>query len=175
MKGKILVRQEKEADFSFVHEVNRLAFGQDDEADLVDSLRKNKDVFIPELSIVAVTDSEIVGHILFTRIKIINDRGSAHDSLALAPMAVNPRFQRRGIGKQLVKSGLEKAIKLGFSSVIVLGHEDYYPTFGFKPAHEWNIKAPFDVPENVFMGIELIPGALKGVEGFVKYPKEFGI
>jgi predicted N-acetyltransferase YhbS len=169
----ITIRQEKEADYPFVHEVNNLAFGQDSEANLVDALRKNTEAFIPELSIVATIDDEVVGHILFTRIRIIDDNHNEFGSLALAPMAVNPAYQKKGIGGRLIKSGLEKARQLNFRSIIVVGHEQYYPKFGFIPAGQWNIKAPFDVPANAFMAIELIPHGLKGVKGMVKYPIEF--
>jgi predicted N-acetyltransferase YhbS len=167
------IRQENETDFPYVNEVNKIAFGQDTEANLVDALRKNEEVFIPELSLVATLDNEVVGHILFTRIKIIDDNHEVFESLALAPMAVKPAIQKRGIGGQLIKAGLAKAKVLGHKSVIVVGHEHYYPKFGFTPAGYWNIKAPFEVPANVFMGLELILDGLKGVKGTVKYPKEF--
>jgi putative acetyltransferase len=88
-------------------------------------------------------------------------------------MAVSPGFQNKGIGGQLINKGLDNARELGYRSVIVVGHENYYPKFGFVPAQKWNIKAPFDVPANVFMGIELVEDGLKNVEGTVVYPKEF--
>jgi predicted N-acetyltransferase YhbS len=169
----LTIRQEKETDYPSVHEVNKLAFGQDTEANLVDALRKNQEVFIPELSIVAIIDDEVVGHILFTRIWIIDDNHEEFESLALAPMAVIPTFQKKGIGGRLIKSGLERAKELNFRSVIVVGHEQYYPKFGFVPADKWNIRAPFDVPANAFMGLELPPGGLKGISGTVRYSREF--
>ena len=88
-------------------------------------------------------------------------------------MAVRPEFQKSGIGGQLIQQGLKVAEELGFKSVIVLGHEHYYPKFGFEPADKWNIKAPFDVPSNVFMAIELVKDGLKNISGTVIYPKEF--
>jgi putative acetyltransferase len=88
-------------------------------------------------------------------------------------MAVSPGLQKQGIGGQLIKHGLLKATELGYKSVIVLGHEHYYPKFGFIPADKWNIKSPFDVPTNVFMGIELVENGLQKVKGTVQYPKEF--
>lgn len=168
----IAIRPEIPADYAEVFEVNQLAFGQDGEALLVDALRKSE-AFVPSLSLVAVLENSIVGHILFTKIKIENVHGNLFDSLALAPMAVHPKFQKQGIGTQLIKTGLYKAKALGFESVIVLGHEQYYPKFGFVPAARWNIRAPFEVPEDVFMGIELVQDALKNVSGTVLYPKEF--
>ncbi len=171
----IIIKQESPANFSTVYEINKIAFGQDGEAKLVDALRKNQEVFIPELSIVAIIDNKVVGHILFTSIRIIDDNQNEFGSLALAPMAVKPQFQRQGIGGKLIRQGLFKATELGYKSVIVLGHEHYYPKFGFKTASNWNIEAPFDVHENVFMAIELVPDGLKGITGTVKYPKEFEI
>lgn len=167
-----IIRPEHPADISAIHEVNLLAFGQAEEAVLVDNLR-NSDAFIPALSLVAVLDGQIVGHILFTKIKIKDDRGNAHDSLALAPMAVRPGFQNQGIGGQLIRYGLEQAKTQGHTSVIVLGHEHYYPKFGFIPAEKWNIRAPFEVASAAFMGIELTPGALENVSGMVAYAKAF--
>ena len=168
---KVEVRQETETDFAAVYELNKTSFGQDVEATLVDLLR-NSNAFIPELSLVATTANTIVGHILFTKIKISNDE-EEFESLALAPMAVRPDLQRQGIGGQLIRYGLHKARELGYTSVIVLGHEQYYPKFGFEPAEKWNIKSPYDVPSNVFMGIELVSEGLKNVSGMVQYSKEF--
>lgn len=168
----VKIRQENKDDINAVFEVNTLAFKQNNEANLVDLLRQSN-TFIPELSIVATLDNKIIGHILFTKIKIVNDDKNETESLALAPMAVIPAFQQKGIGGQLIKSGLEKAKELGYKSVIVLGHEHYYPKFGFEPTIKWNIKSPYDVPTTVFMALELVINGLKNTNGIVKYPKEF--
>lgn len=173
MTKQIKIKQETTNDFNEVFEVNQTAFGQDNEAKLVDTLRNNPTVFVPELSLVATNRNKVVGHILFTKIIIKEDNGSINESLGLAPMAVRPEFQKGGIGGQLIKQGLKVAKELGFKSVIVLGHKHYYPKFGFEPAEKWNIKAPFDVPSNVFMAIELVKGGLKNISGTVIYPKEF--
>jgi putative acetyltransferase len=168
----MLIRPEEQEDIVQIHEVNLLAFGQENEAKLVDLLRESN-AFIPGLSLVAVIDNEIVGHILFSKITIVSETSIQEAGLALAPMAVRPDRQKQGIGSRLVKAGLNKARELGYKSVIVLGHEQYYPRFGFIPAVKWNIKAPFDVPENVFMAIELVPDSLANVSGTVRYPDEF--
>ncbi len=168
----LLIRPEQTSDIPAIYEVNHLAFGQPEEAILVDKLRSS-DAFIPALSLVAVHEDAIVGHILFTKIKIKDEQGNAYDSLALAPMAVRPGFQNQGVGGQLIRFGLEQAKALGHASVIVLGHEHYYPRFGFVPAEKWRIKAPFEVPSPAFMGIELMPGALENVHGTVVYAKAF--
>lgn len=175
MTEQITVRQETNYDFNEVFELNHIAFGRDSEAKLVDALRNNPTVFVPELSLVATIDNIIVGHILFTKIKVVDDKQNEFDSLALAPMAVKPDSQKNGIGGQLIRAGLNRARELNFKSVIVLGHKHYYPKFGFVPTSKWNIKSPFDVPTEAFMGIELMEDGLKDVNGTVKYPKEFDI
>jgi predicted N-acetyltransferase YhbS len=124
---------------------------------------------------VATIENKIVGHILFSRIVIIDNNQNEFESLALAPIAVRPEYQKKGIGGQLIKSGIDKARELKFKSIIVLGHEHYYPKFGFVPTVKWKIIAPFDVSPNVFMGLELVIDGLKNVSGTVKYPKEFDI
>ena len=156
----VKIRREKKDDFKEVSEINTLAFGQKNEAILVDHLR-NSDAFVPELSMVATIDSYIVGHILFTKIKIIDSNQNEFNSLALAPMAVRPAFQKNGIGGQLIRTGLDEAREMDFESVVVLGHEHYYPKFGFVPADKWKIKAPFDVPSNVLWDLNLLLTDLK--------------
>lgn len=168
----VKIKPETVKDHQAVFELNHRAFGGVNEANLVERLRKNKN-YIPELSLVATADNNIAGHILFTRISIVNDNKEQFESLALAPMAVHPDFQYSGIGGQLITKGLTKARELSFKSVIVLGHENYYPKFGFKPASEWNIFTAYDVPTNYFMALELIENGLKGVSGTVLYPEEF--
>lgn len=167
------IRTETTADHPAIFHVNHLAFGRADEARLVDALRTDRDAFIPALSLVGEEDGAIVGHILFTRIHITKDGGRAVESLALAPMAVLPQAQRKGIGGALVRAGLEAARSMGHGAVIVLGHVEYYPAFGFVPASRWGIRAPFEVPDAAFMALELRPGALADAAGVVVYPPAF--
>jgi putative acetyltransferase len=164
-------RQETINDYIGIKMVNDLAFSQPNEGLLIEKLRLNAH-FIDKLSIVAELENRIVGHILFFPIKVIGE-SIKYNSLALAPMSVLPEFQNKGIGGQLIGKGLEIAKNLGFKSVIVLGHKNYYPKFGFAPASKWAIKAPFDVPDEAYMAIELIKGGLNNVSGIVEYPKEF--
>jgi len=166
----LIIKPEITSNYQKITEINDLAFGQSNESNLIKNLRKTKN-FINKLSLVAELNSEIVGHILFYPIKIQNN-AKEFETLSLAPMAVDPNHQKQGIGKKLVREGLRVSKELGFKSVIVLGHPDYYPKFGFVPASNWNIKCPFEVPDNAFMAIELEENALKGIFGIVEYPKE---
>ena len=172
-KMNIHIRTETPADYPAVDHILKDAFGKDEEAILVENLRKHPD-FIPALSLVAELDGQMLGHILFS---VITIEGVKHKprSLALAPVAVLPQWQNKGIGRQLIEAGLATARQLGFNSVVVLGHELYYPKFGFKPASLWRIVAPFPVPENNFMAMPLHPDGLDGVSGVVKYPEPFVI
>ncbi|MBS9802181.1 GNAT family N-acetyltransferase [Bacillus cereus] len=171
----VTIRQEQKNDYRKTEEVVKEAFLHEEfsdkkEHELVKRIREC-DAFVPELSIVAV-DEEIVGHILLSKITIEQD-GASVDSLALAPVSVAPNHQKKGIGGKLIIVALEKAKELGYGSVVVLGHSEYYPKFGFERASQRNIKAPFEVPDEVFMVMELRENALQGVEGIVQYSSAF--
>ncbi len=167
------IRQENKNDYEKVYMVVKTAFetaehSDGNEQDLVVALR-NSDNFIPELSLVAIKDNKIVGHILFTKIKIGN-----HEELALAPLAVLPEYQKQGIGSKLIQQGHKIAKELGYHYSIVLGSETYYPKFGYVPAIQYGIKAPFDVSDKNFMAIKLNDIDIE-IKGTVQYAKEFGI
>ncbi|PFR52947.1 GNAT family N-acetyltransferase [Bacillus cereus] len=171
----VTIRQEQKSDYRKTEEVVKKAFLNEEYSDkkeheLVKRIREC-DAFVPELSIVAV-DEEIVGYIMLSKIAIEKD-GASVDSLALAPVSVASGHQKKGIGGKLIVAALEKAKGLGYGSVVLLGHPEYYPKFGFKKASEWNIKAPFEVPDEVFMVKELTENALEGVEGVVQYSSAF--
>lgn len=172
----INIRVEQELDYKIVEDVIENAFlnaelTDNQEHNLVNRLRKSSE-FIPELSLVAEIDNKIVGHILFTKINIESNKES-FESLALAPLSVLLDYQNKGIGKALMNYGLEVAKNLGYESVVVLGHENYYPKFGFKKASEFDIKPPFEVPDEAFMALELNENGLKNVSGVVKYSNAF--
>jgi predicted N-acetyltransferase YhbS len=172
----IFIRQETEKDYELSEAVVEKAFKNADHSDhreqfLVAKLRKS-DVFVPDLCLVAEINDEIVGHTMLTKL-FIKDREREYESLALAPVSVLPEYQNKGIGSKLILQGLRISKELGFKSVIVLGHDKYYPRFGFKPASKWGIKAPFDVPDESFMALELEDGSLDGNAGTVVYSKEF--
>ncbi len=165
------IRPAAPEDYPDIYALTQKAFQQDFESMLIAKLR-NKPNFIPELSLVAVEHAIRKGYVLFSIIKIKATQQS-YETLALAPLAVHPRYQNQGIGKKLVLSGLESAKNLGYQSVIVLGHPEYYSTLGFKKASLWQIHCPFEVPDEAFMAIELKENALQGKAGMVEYPPEF--
>jgi putative acetyltransferase len=167
---KIRVRHETAADVDDVRDVVRLAFGRDDEAFLVDALRADGAV---RCSLVAEADGRIVGHLLFTDLDIVGP-ASTISALALAPVAVLPEYQRQGIGSRLIERGLEICRGDGHRIVIVLGHPNFYPRFGFSAELAARLDSPFSGKPS-FMAMELAPGALEGVSGRVRYSPPFGI
>lgn len=167
----IFFTTETKDDIIMIREVLTSAFGQTNEAALVEAIRNSAN-FIPELSLVAKEDDNVLGYILFSPIFIATESESV-PALALAPLAVTPARQRQCIGTQLVQIGLSKCRELGHSIVVVLGHSEYYRRFGFETASKFGIEAPFPVPDEAFMVLELKSGALEGVRGIVRYPKYF--
>lgn len=166
----IIIRPETLEDYTAISEVNKLAFGQENEARLVKNIRQTAN-FNPQLSLVAIKNEKVVGHILFSPITIQSPKGKIA-ALALAPLAVCPEFQNQGIGSQLVKQGLQECQRLGHI-VIVIGHPTYYTRFGFSSATAKGLSAPFPVPDEAFMILELVPGTLHSISGMVKYPPVF--
>lgn len=179
MTPNITIRKEIPKDHNWVIELTAKAFetmpfSEGDEDKLVARLR-NAPGFIPELSLVAELDGLIVGHILFTPLVIDNGQ-QQFESLVLGPVSVLPEFQKQGIGGKLIRAGHQKAVELGFRSVILIGHPEYYPRFGYKPASTWGIKTHYELPsDDVFMAVELTETALKNVSGMVIFPPEFGV
>ena len=165
----VQIREEKPNDWGAVRELTRLAFGGPEEADLVDSLRSDGDVVA---SLVAVEGRDIVGHILFSKLPIETAARTIRGA-ALAPMAVRPDRQGRGIGSALVREGLEICRRRGAEAVVVVGHEDYYPRFGFSPEKARTLCAPFS--GNAFMALEIARGVLGVGKGKVRYPPAFGL
>jgi putative acetyltransferase len=165
----LTIRIERPEDASPVRLVNQLAFGQPVEADLVERLRQ---AGTDSLSLVA-EDDMVVGHILFTSV-VIESAGRRVLGLGLAPMAVVPDRQRQGIGSQLVKRGLAILRERGCPFVVVVGHPDYYPRFGFEPASKHGLVSQWEsVPDAAFMVVVLDAHAMAGVSGVARYREEF--
>ena len=172
----VTIRQETEKDLPQVFALIERAFRDEVHSDhreqfLVERLRTSE-AFVPELSIVAENEKGIAGYCLLTRIGIKNAAATSV-SLALAPVAVKPEYQKQGIGSKLIEEAHKRAVSLGYGSVVILGHPDYYPRFGYKRADEFGIKLPFKAaPENC-MAVELVKDGLKEISGEVIYAKEF--
>lgn len=167
----MIIREEKPDDIEAVHQVVKDAFENaehtdHDEHNLVNRLRKS-DAFIPELSLVAEENGKIVGHILLSKLKV-----GETVQLALAPLSVLPECQKQGIGGKLIMAGHSKAKEMGYEYAILLGHAAYYPRFGYFPASRIGVKAPFDVPDELFMAFNL-QGKNTVLNAVVEYPQAF--
>ncbi|TJY43881.1 N-acetyltransferase [Cohnella pontilimi] len=167
------IRTETRDDFEEVHELHVAAFGKrEDEALLVERIRQSEG-FIPELSIVAQLDGNIIGHALFSRASLL-EGSEVKPVIVLAPIGVTPAKQKKGVGGQLIREGLKRCGELGYGVVLLIGHPSYYPKFGFWPARGFGLELKqFNVPDEVFMVCEVIEGALNQVKGELQYPTAF--
>jgi putative acetyltransferase len=164
--GVIEIREERSDDVMAVRDLNRRAFGQDQESNIVDALRANGAAL---LSLVATVNDQVVGHIMYSPVSV----GGKAEGAALGPMAVVPEFQRQGIGSKLIEAGNRKLKDSGCPFILVVGHADYYPRFGFRPASEHGIQCEWDVPDDVFMLLVLDEPKMESVTGLAKYRHEF--
>ena len=166
----IKIRKEKAKDYDAVRKINDKAFGQPDEGHIVDKIREACEEII---SLVAVEGEKVVGHIFFSPTEITHN-GKIIKGMGLAPMAVHPDYQNKGIGSSLVSEGIKRVTKTSCPFIIVLGHDKYYPRFGFETASMYGIKPQWDgVPDEAFMIILLDKEYMAGVSGVAKYRKEF--
>jgi putative acetyltransferase len=162
----IEIREERPDDMAAVRDLNRRAFGQDQESNIVDALRGNGAAL---LSLVATVNDQVVGHIMYSPVSV----GGDVEGAALGPMAVLPECQHQGIGSKLIEAGNRKLKDSGCPFILVVGYADYYPRFGFRPASEYGIKCEWDVPNDVFMLLLLDQAKMQGVSGLAKYRHEF--
>ena len=165
------IRLETPADHLGIAAVNDAAFGGTDESHLIERLRADG---LVTASLVADEYGEIVGHILFSDLEVVDsDHNRTIRACALAPMAVAPTHQKMGIGSELIRQGIDICKQLGIELIVVLGHENYYPRFGFGPEKAECLESPFSGP--FFMVLELKSGILDDFTGKVIYPPAFGI
>ena len=173
----VIIREERQKDFEKINQVVKAAFKYVEQSDhtehlLVEKLRKSQ-AYIPALSLVAQTpQGEIVGHLLLSKAHIINGSQS-FEVLALAPLSVAPAFQRNSIGSKLIEAAHQRAKKLGYAAIVLLGHKDYYPRFGYKKASLFGVSFPFNAPDDCCMVAELRKNALRGISGVVCYSQAF--
>ena len=164
-----LIRVEQFRDRASVRRVNETAFGGQAEADLVEALHRAGSAVV---ALVAELNGEVVAHILFSTVSL--EPSTPTNLVGLGPMAVSPDFQKRGIGTLLIREGLRRSGAAGAEAVVVLGHAEYYPRFGFQPAHAFGLRCEYDVPPDVFMVLELVPGSLGALSGgLVRYHEAF--
>jgi putative acetyltransferase len=169
MSAPVIIRVEQPGDIPHIRDIVAHAFGQRAEADLVDQLRADGDLLI---SLVAVAESgELVGHILFSRLRIEGAHGRLAEAAALAPLAVRPEYQGKGVGSALAKAGIKACTARGLEAIIVLGDPKFYRRFGFSAATASSLRSPY--PGDAFMALELKPGALRA-KGTVRYAAAFG-
>jgi putative acetyltransferase len=171
MSHDIVIRPETAADHDGIRRVHQRAFPTPAEAALVDALRAAGAV---TLSLVAVEDGggEVLGHILFSPVTITTAHG-ARVAVGLAPVAVAPARQRQGIGERLVRAGIAALGQAGHAVVVVLGHPDYYPRFGFERASRFGLRWEHPGADEAFMALALVPHALDDCAGVVRYRPEF--
>lgn len=164
----MMIRPERAHDHDAVRALNVSAFGSPGEARLVDRLRREAD---PVVSLVAEDHGVVVGHIMFTPVTLPDHPHLR--AMGLGPMAVVSTHRRQGVGSALVRSGLERCKQMGFGAAVVLGHPDYYPRFGFRPAATHGLACEFAAPAEAFMAVELQPNYLAAASGIVSYHAAF--
>ncbi len=164
------IRSEQTDDIAAVHAINEAAFGEAAEATIVDSLRSA----CPDaVSLVAVEDDKILGHIFFSPVSVSGEHEMVQ-GMGLAPMAVLPERQRQGIGSMLVQAGIDAMRQRNCPFIIVLGHPEYYPRFGFAPASSHGLSCQWEgIPDEAFMVLILDGPAMAGVSGTARYRDEF--
>lgn len=167
----LIIRNESVADHSAVYDVNQIAFNRVDEAEIVDAVRR---LARPIVSLVAVLHDRVIGHILFSPVDVNSERKSP-GAMALGPVAVLPDFQGQGIGTSLIKEGLERCGQLGQSVIFVLGHPDYYPRFGFRPASSRGLYFKSRDFDRYFFVLELQADSADNLSGEVRYLPPFDI
>ncbi len=165
----MIIRQEQPSDFESIFKVETAAFGKEDEANIVEKIRKDNAIVS---SLVAIIDEAIVGHALYSK-GVLKSKTGEETAVALGPIAVHPDHQKAGIGASLIKAGNQACLEAGYEFVFVLGHTTYYPKFGFNSTVEHNIHCEFKVPPDVFMVAELKKGALANKQGTFHYHKAF--
>jgi len=167
------IRRERPGDFAALHELVDAAFetaphADGDEADYVTRLRTS-DGYVPELALVAERDGELIGHIMLVRFAI-EVAGGSKAALLLSPLSVAPPRQQQGVGTRLARAAMSRAAALGHDAVVVVGNPEYYSRFGFRCSRDFGVVNRDGFADVNVMAVELVPGALAGLEGSVTFP-----
>lgn len=167
---KIIIRSEERSDFRKVEELTREAFWNlhhpgCDEHYLVHVLREHED-FIPELDFVAELDGDVVGNVMYTKAKLVDEKGVEKEILTFGPISVHPNFQRNGVGKALLEHSFSKAVQMGYDTIVIFGHPGNYVSRGFVSCHKKNICMEGDLFPTAMLVKELKPGSLDGRKWF---------
>ena len=165
----IRIREERPEDIDAIRALNLAAFGQVEEGRIVDALRAKGGVL---LSLVATMGERVIGHALYSPVSI-DSKEATLQGAGLGPMAVLPEFQRRGVGARLITFGIERLKERGIPFIVVVGHPEYYPRLGFRPASGLGIRSEWELPDDVFMVLPLDESKMKGVSGLATYRPEF--
>lgn len=164
----LFLRDEISEDYSIVEKITFEAFDNNDEVEIVKKLRDSPNI----ISLVAEDEGQVIAHIMFSEIDIV-DKEITHKAIALAPMSVSPSHQKQGVGKMLITFGINRCKELGYPLIIVLGHVNYYPKFGFVPAYPLGFTSIFNVTSNAWMVLELTEGKAREINGEVIYHSAF--
>jgi putative acetyltransferase len=168
----IPVRPESLGDAAAIARVHERAFGQPDEARLVEALREST-AYLPELSLVAEVDGEVAGHVMLTRAVVEDGEGGRAFVLVLAPIGVLPERQRAGVGSALMWAALAAADGMGAPLVTVVGEPAFYARFDFVAAYRHGIAPPEPLPGDVFQARARGRGPDPGIRGTLVYPAPF--
>jgi putative acetyltransferase len=165
----LIIQQESPKDLNNIYEINKLSFGEETEAKIVNALREADELV---LSLVAQIDNKTIGYIAFSEVKIVSEN-KTHKAIGLGPMAILPEYQRKGYGSKLIEEGLTILTERGYGIVVVLGHPNFYPKFGFIPSEKYGIRCEYECPPEAFMIKELKHNSLMGIGGIVHYSSMF--
>lgn len=162
----ITIRNEKEADYRVVEEITRRAFWNlyapgCSEHYLVHAMRSHKD-FLPELDFVIEVDGQIIGNIMYTKAKLVDEAGEEKEILTFGPVCILPEYQRKGYGKKLMEYSFEKAAALGYDVIVIFGHPGNYVGVGFKSCKKYNVCLENGIYPTAMLVKEVKPGALDG-------------
>ena len=162
----IQIRSEEQRDYERVEEITRKAFYNlyipgGNEHYLVHIMRAHED-FLPELDFVIEVDGTLIGNVMYTKARLVDEAGEAKNILTFGPLCIAQDYQRRGYGKHLLEHSFERARSLGYDVIVIFGHPGNYVSRGFKSCKKCNVCLADGTFPTAMMVLELCPGALDG-------------